>query len=288
MLRATGPCQRPCHAAQGGHKRAAVAGAALAGAAGVLGLGVGAAYARHAMQQVMSAPPQNLDAMYTEPESIGGSIDSNATEAQAVPDEGAQATPDTARKGLDCTSVLGKQVFVHDGDVFFTCLRHMLYSSRPLYAHCKDPTWRDQDVLAEVKIIVEKLDPKPKAKTLSWLSVLLRLRCARDFRTKLRSYIKKQATKALEEFIAAHVRRRQKDMKVEAESGLWKLFARAGDTFQSVVSEGVASILAGPVFDKIVLSAAPGGRDVRDRRGPWIGRGSVGPRERRHQPECLF
>ena len=154
MLRATGPCQRPCHAAQGGHKRAAVAGAALAGAAGVLGLGVGAAYARHAMQQVMSAPPQNLDAMYTQESTGSGSKGSNATEAQAAPDEGAQGVPDTARKGLDCAKVLGKQVFVHKGDVFFTCLRHMLYSSRPLYAHCKDPTWRDQDVLAEVVSIV--------------------------------------------------------------------------------------------------------------------------------------
>jgi hypothetical protein len=185
MLRATGPCQRPCQAAQGGHKRAAVAGAALAGAAGVLGLGVGAAYARHAMQQVMSAPPQNLEAMYTDLERSGGdSGGSNAQGAQGVPED------PTARKGLDCAKVLGAQAFLHKGDVFFTCLRHMLYSSRPLYAHCKDATWRDAGVLADVQSIVGKLDPKPKAKTLSWLSVLLRLRCAREFRKKLRMYIR--------------------------------------------------------------------------------------------------
>jgi hypothetical protein len=270
MLRATGPCQRPCHAAQGGHKRAAVAGAALAGAAGVLGLGVGAAYARHAMQQVMSAPPQNLDAMYTDLESIGGSIDSHATKAQAVPDEGAQGAPDegaqaapdegaqgapedpTARKGLNCAKVLGAQAFLHKGDVFFTCLRHMLYSSRPLYAHCKDATWRDAGVLAEVESIVGGLDPKPKAKTLSWLAVLLRLRCARDFRTKLRRYLKEHVTKALEEFITAHVRRKEKGMAAAEWNVFRKFAARVGDTLQSVVSEGVASILTGPLFDQIV------------------------------------
>ena len=253
MLRATGPCQRPCHAAQGGHKRAAVAGAALAGAAGVLGLGVGAAYARHAIQQVMSAPPQSLDAMYTDLESIGGSIGSNAHGAQGVPDEGAQGAPDegaqgapedpTARKGLDCAKVLGAQEFLHKGDVFFTCLRHMLYSSRPLYAHCKDPTWRDHDVLKDVKSIVGELDPKPKAKTLSWLSVLLPLRCARDFRAKLRSYIKKEVAVAIQELMTVQ------SLREKEEKGRIQAFFE--DT-AGKLKNGVASILLGPVFDRIV------------------------------------
>lgn len=261
MLRATGPCQRPCRAAQGGHKRAAVAGAALAGAAGVLGLGVGAAYARHAMQQVMSAPPQNLDAMYT-PESSGG--DSGGSNAQ-----GAQAgTKDpTARKGLDCAKVLGAQNFLHQGDVFFTCLRHMLYSSRPLYAHCKDSTWRDQDVLAEVVSIVEKLDPKPKAKTLSWLSVLLRLRCAREFRKKLRGYIREAVVSGVnKDMTKAEPEQHAPDRQASAETQestdthdrknvlgmITSVFTKGAAEIQSAFDERAKKARAGLAFDRIV------------------------------------
>ena len=150
-----------------GRKRAALGGAVFAGTVGVLGLGLGAAYADRAMRQVMSTPPQSLEAMYT-----------------AGPEKG-EAEP----TGLDCASVLGDQEFIHKGDVFFVCLRHMLYSSRPLYAHCKDPTWRDSGVLEFVKQKAESENESQKMKTLSWLSVLLRLRSAPAFRARLRAYI---------------------------------------------------------------------------------------------------
>ena len=177
MLRAT----RPCHAAQRGYKRAALGGAALAGAAGLVGAGLGAAYAHRAMRRVMSTPPQNFDAMYTEdPEAE----DPEATEAVATEAEAAKP-----KKGIDCRAALGDAASVHDGSEFFVCLRHMLYSSRPLYAHCTDPNWRDDGVITKVTKGLAERKRKDKLKALSWLSVLLRLRCARPFRTKLRKYI---------------------------------------------------------------------------------------------------
>ena len=177
MLRAT----RPCHPAQPGYKRAALGGAALAGAAGLVGAGLGAAYAHRAMRRVMSTPPQNFDAMYTEdPEAE----DPAATEAEATEAEAAKP-----KKGIDCRAALGDAASVHDGSEFFVCLRHMLYSSRPLYAHCTDPNWRDDGVITKVTKGLAERKRKDKLKALSWLSVLLRLRCARPFRTKLRKYI---------------------------------------------------------------------------------------------------
>ena len=179
MLRAT----RPCPAAQcgqgggakGGRKRAAVGGAVLAGTVGVIGLGVGAAYADRAMRQVMSTPPQSLEAMYTAgPEKV-----------------------EAGGTGLDCT-VLGEQEFLHQGDVFFVCLRHMLYSSRPLYAHCKDPTWRDAGVIEVVEKRVDAENESEKMKTLGLLSVLLRLRSAPAFRARLLNYIRTQVGTPLE------------------------------------------------------------------------------------------
>ena len=179
MLRAT----RPCHAAQRGYKRAALGGAALAGAAGLVGAGLGAAYAHRAMRRVMSTPPQNFDAMYTEdPEAEGPAAED--PEAKAAEAEAAKP-----KKGIDCRAALGDAGSVHDGSEFFVCLRHMLYSSRPLYAHCTDPNWRDDGVITKVTKGLADRKRNDKLKALSWLSVLLRLRCARPFRTKLRKYI---------------------------------------------------------------------------------------------------
>jgi hypothetical protein len=196
------------------------------------------------MQQVMSAPPQNLDAMYTDLGSIGGS-----------------------RKGMDCAKVLGTQEFLHKGDVFFTCLRHMLYSSRPLYAHCRDPTWRDAGVLAEVESIVEELDPKPKAKTLSWLSVLLRLRCARDFRKKLRMYIRDAVVSGVnKDMMKAEPEQHAPDRHASAETKestdihdkrnvigmIASVITKSAAEIQSALDERAKKVRAGPAFDRIV------------------------------------
>lgn len=227
MLRATRPCPAAqCVGAQGGRKRAAVGGAVFAGTVGVLGLGVGAAYADRAMRQVMSTPPQSLEAMYTAPDEV-------------------EAEP----TGLDCARVLGEQYFIHKGDVFFVCLRHMLYSSRPLYAHCKDPTWRDAGVLKVVQDKVDSETDSQKTKTLSWLSVLLRLRSARAFRTKLRAYIRAQ--------VDTEVRKAQKleTQAAKAEPGgamAANPVAEIAGKIRLVVVREIKSVLSSPPFDELV------------------------------------
>ena len=205
MLRAT----RPCHAAQRGYKRAALGGAALAGAAGLVGVGLGAAYAHRSMRRVMSTPPRNFEAMYTE--------DPEAEDPEAEDPEAAEAAKPEGRGGtIDCGEALGDGESRHDGSEFFVCLRHMLYSSRPLYAHCTDPNWRDDGVITNVTEGLAERKRKDKLKALSWLSVLLRLRCARPFRTKLRKYIHASVLAIMSQLSAEMAKKARKENGTES------------------------------------------------------------------------
>ena len=156
----------------------AVAGAAGAAGVAAAAVGLGALYTAHSLRSVMATPPQSEEPA-TELEPTTGSF--------------------------DCAGLIGKtdDPDIADGE-FYACLRHMLYSSRPLYVHCKDPTWRDDAVIAAVTKKLQGRNNEGKAKVLSRLTVLLTLRCARPFRQKLRGLIRDHVA-ALAQGHTAHV-----------------------------------------------------------------------------------
>jgi hypothetical protein len=146
-----------------------VAGAAGAAGVAAAAVGLGALYTAHSLRSVMATPPQSEEPGALQPLGPVGPLRPSGP--------------------FDCAGLLGGTSPDLANGEFYACLRHMLYSSRPLYVHCKDPTWRDDAVIAAVNAKLKERETEEKAKVLSRLTVLLTLRCARPFRQKLREVI---------------------------------------------------------------------------------------------------